>query len=311
MKSPLKGLERKWGFFKTQDGLRQAPMLAAIRLISWLVRCSLRKATIIDLRRWNVRMFLPPNWRGFAKRAFAFRENYEPELIYMERLLSPGSVFIDVGANMGIYTLVASKLVGEGGRVMAFEPSAQSFPILRQNIALNSLTNVCALPVALSDSAGKAWLYHPGLPEGNSLGRDPAWGNDAEEVSTETLDHIVEEASVKQVDVIKIDVEGAEELVMRGATKILTSMHPAIIFEVNPSYSALLGLSAQGASKLLQSLGYEILGLSRLAVSDAARAQTKYHYNCVAIYRHDNKRAVSGMSACSVVADGHANRRNC
>ena len=254
MKRLLRELERKWGFIKTQDGLRQAPMRAAIRLISWLVRCSLRRATVINLRRWNVRMFLPPNWRGFAKRVFAFRENYEPELIYLERLLSPGSIFIDVGANMGIYTLVASRLVGEGGRVIAFEPSTQSFPLLQQNIALNSLTNVCAFPLALSDSTGKAWLYHPGIPDGNSLGRDPAWGNDAEEVATETLDHMVEQAFLKRVDVIKIDVEGAEELVLRGATKVLTSIRPAIIFEVNPGFSALLGLSAQGASKLLESL---------------------------------------------------------
>lgn len=280
MKGLLRELERKWSFVKMQDGLRKNPVRAALRLISWRVKCAMRKETVIDLPRWNVRMLLPPNWRGFAKRAFAFRENYEPELIYLERLLSPGSIFIDVGAHLGIYTLVASQLVGESGRVVAFEPSVQSFSRLRQNIVLNGLTNVCAFPVAVSDRTGRAWLYHPEVPDSNSLGKDPAWGNEAEEVVTQTLDHVVEECALTSVDVIKIDVEGAEELVLRGATKTLISMRPAIIFEVNPSFSTLLGLSAQGASNLLKSLGYEIFELRAFATESKA----KYYYNLIAVH---------------------------
>ena len=256
MKSLLKGVKRKWGFLKSQEGFRKAPMLTAIHLISWVLRCSLRKAVVLNLRRWNVRMCLPPQWRGFGKYIFAFRENYEPELLYLEKLLSPGSTFVDVGANMGIYTLVASRLVGEAGHVIAFEPSAQSFSLLRRNIALNGLTNVIALPEALSNETGRTKLFHGPDPVCNSLGRDLSWDGDAEEVATETLDDVLRRTSLRRVNAIKIDVEGAEELVLRGALNTLTCMRPAIVFEINPGACSCLGLSPHGATELLQSLGY-------------------------------------------------------
>jgi len=201
-------------------------------------------------------MYLPAQWRGFGKYVFAFRENYERELIYLYKLLAPGSTFIDVGANMGIYTLVASRLVGEAGRVIAFEPSAQSFPLLRKNIALNGLTNVLALPEALSHEIGRTRLYHGPDPVSNSLGRGLSWDGDAEEVATETLDNVLHRTSLMRVDAIKIDVEGAEELVLRGALKTLTRVRPIIVFEINPGACSSLGLSPYGAMELLQSLGY-------------------------------------------------------
>ena len=285
MTSLPKKLERKWGFLTAQDGMRKAPIQALMRLISWRARCSLGKETIVRMPRWNLQISLPANWRGQAKRVFAFRENYEPELIYLEKLLSPGSVFIDVGANIGIYALVASKLVGEAGRVIAFEPSAQSFPLLQQNIELNGLKNIRAFRVALADRIRKAWLYHPGVPECNSLARDSSSEDEAEEVTVETLDDMVKRASISRVDVIKIDVEGAEELVLRGAANVLASMRPAVIFEVNPSYAALFGLSVQGSSKLLEGLGYEFLTLGSVSIS----SKSHYYYNRVAVHSNGNE----------------------
>jgi FkbM family methyltransferase len=256
MESLPKALKRKWGFLKSQYGFRKAPMRVGIYLVLWLFRCSLRKAVFLNLRKWNVRMYLPAQWRGFGKYVFAFRENYERELVYLEKLLAPGSTFVDVGANMGIYTMVASRLVGEAGRVIAFEPSAQSFPLLRKNIALNGLTNVLAFPEALSHEIGRTKLYHGPDPVSNSLGRGLSWDEDAEEVTTETLDSVLHRTSLRRVDAIKIDVEGAEELVLRGALKTLTCMRPVIIFEINPGACSSLGLSPYGATELLQSLGY-------------------------------------------------------
>ena len=294
IKRMLKGLERKWGFLKTQDGFRQAPLLVTIRLISWVARCSLRKATVLHFRRWNVRMFLPPTWRGFGKYIFAFRENYEPELVHLERLLSPGDIFVDVGANMGIYTLVASRLVGEAGKVIAFEPSAQSFPLLRQNIALNGLTNVLAFPTALSHETGRARLYHGPDPVCNSLGKDPSWGGDAEEVATDALDNALRKISIDRVDVIKMDVEGAEEWVLRGALKVLTSMRPIVIFEINPGVCSCLGLSPHGVPKLLQSLGYKCFVLEHRGTACQLVSPPGY-FNVVAIPNNRNENSL-GLS---------------
>jgi len=256
-KSLLKNLYARWEYLADQEAFRRAPGLILLRLISWRIRCLLQQAAIIRLPRWGIQMFLPAEWRGLPKLIFAFREYYEPELAILEEVLSPGKTFVDAGANVGIYTLAASRMVGETGSVIAFEPSIQSLPALRKNIALNHLTNVVAFPVALSHVTGTAKLYHGPNPSLNSLGKEIAWPEDTEEITTETLDDIFERASIDHVDVIKVDVQGAEELVLRGAHKLLTSMHPTIIFEIFPEGTVPLGLAPYGAWEFLASLGYE------------------------------------------------------
>ncbi len=253
----LNDLNRKWQWLTSQEGFCRAPVSTCARLISWRARCLLRKAAIVNLRRWNMPIFLPPRWQGIEKLVFVFRENYEPELIYLEKVLSSKAVFIDVGANLGIYTLVASKLVGRAGRVIAIEPSVQSFPALQKNIAVNRLTNVLPLSVALAEKTAKTWLHHGINPGQNSFGKDPSCNGVGEEVVTETLDSVLLQASVDHVDLIKMDVEGAEELVLRGASRVVTSERPVIIFEFNPEAAQRLGLSPSGAWNLIEALNYE------------------------------------------------------
>jgi FkbM family methyltransferase len=282
MKGALKELKRKWKVLRGHEGFRRAPVLSVARLVSLRARCLLGKPAILKFRRWNVQMILPPRWRGIGKVFFAFREYYEPELVYLENVLSPGKTFIDAGANFGIYSLVASRLVGQTGRVIAFEPSLQSFPVLQRNINLNNLTNVAAFRTALCEKTGTARLYHADDPVSNSLGKDSSWGGEGEEVATETLDRAIEQASVQRVDVIKLDVEGAEELVLRGARKVLTIMRPLIIFEVHPTAAARLGLSSSGASDLLKNLGYELSVLNE-KVWGCGEKSPPIYFNVVAI----------------------------
>jgi len=216
----------------------------------------------VRLTRWDLHVLLLAKWRGIGKLVFAFREHYEPELEYLQTLLFPGATFVDVGANLGIYTLVASRIVGPSGSVIAFEPSVQSFPLLQKNIMLNSLTNVTAFPVALSEKAGRVRLYHAGsCPSGNSLGHHPSFPGGFETVLAESLDDVLQRIPAGRVDVIKMDVQGAEELVLRGAQKTLTSKNPAIIFEFYPEGADLLGLSPSGAWNLLEGLGYEFFSV--------------------------------------------------
>jgi FkbM family methyltransferase len=300
MQSALKHLEEQWKYLKAQDSFRQAPLLTASRLISWRVRCLLQKPAIINLREWDVRMFLQPEWRGMAKLVFAFRERYEPELSYLKMILSPGNTFIDVGANIGIYTLAASKIVGATGRVLAFEPSAQSSPLLAKNIALNGLTNVHTFPVALAQRNGRAWLHRGPNPTLNSFGKDPSWKEDGEEVVTETLDQVLRKAHIDRVDLIKMDVQGAEELVLRGARNTVTSAHPVVIFEVWPEGAVLLGLSPYGPWELLESIGYQFFAAGRGGILSSVKSPPAMG-NIVAIYREMRKEPVpqAGQTRCS------------
>jgi FkbM family methyltransferase len=204
-------------------------------------------------------MILPPNWRGVGKLIYAFRDYYEPELLYLEKVLSPGKVFVDAGANFGIYTLLASKIVGETGRVISFEPSSRVFPVLRRNIALNGFKNVSAFQVALTDGPGKARLYYHSAVGCDSLGKDASFERDAyaEEIETGSLDDVLKDNSVGRVDVIKLDVQGAEELALRGANEIASSMRPVVIFEFFPEGAASLNLSPNGPWEFLEGHGYE------------------------------------------------------
>ena len=177
-------------------------------------------------------MLLPARWKGVEKLIFVFRENYESELKYLEAILSSGETFVDVGANIGIYTLAGSRIVGRSGRVIAFEPSVQSFPILRENICLNGLTNVQAFRVALLDKTGDAFLYHGEDPGKNSFGSDPYAERRGEMVEARSLDEALDLASIQSVDVIKIDVEGAEELVLLGAKRVVHAHRPIVLFEL-------------------------------------------------------------------------------
>lgn len=227
-------------------------------------------------------MFLPPRWKGVEKLIFVFREDYEAELAFLEHALSSGKTFVDVGANLGIYALVASRIVGPLGRVIAFEPSQQSFPLLKENVALNNFTNLQVYPVAVSDKAGKAFLYYGPDPGQDSLGRDPRLQTKGEEVVTQSLDDALDQACVDRVDLIKIDVEGAEEWVLRGANKVVSSHKPTIIFEVNREATSRLGLSPSGARDLLQSVGYKFFSVGANGVHEAKSLPMLS--NVVAIY---------------------------
>jgi FkbM family methyltransferase len=245
------------------------------------------RAATIHLRRWGVRMSLPPNWRGVAKLIYAFRDYYEPELVFLEKLLSPGMVFVDAGANFGIYTAMASKVVSESGLVISFEPSARAFPVLRENIAINAFKNVLAFPTALTDRTGRAVLYHHSAVGSDALAKDSTFDTDAygQEIETDSLDDVLQRTSVGRVDVIKMDVQGAEELAMRGANEIIRSMRPVIMFEFHPEGAMSLGLQPEGAWNFLKGHGYHFFNVEQEGTSIRLLSPPATIVNVVAIHR--------------------------
>lgn len=286
-KQMLRNLKAKWNFLSGQQAFQLAPVRTTVRLASWRINCLLGRAATIDLHRWGVRMFLPPRWRGVAKLIYALRDYYEPELVYLEKLLSPGKVFVDAGANFGIYTVMASKAVGEMGRVISFEPSSRAFPVLMRNIAMNGFKNVLAFPIALADKAGKTSLYHHSAVGSDALAKDSTFDPNAyaQNIDTESLDNVVRRTSVAKVDMIKMDIQGAEELALRGATEILTSMRPVIMFEYHPQGAISLGLEADGCWTFLDRLGYEFFGVEQRGTATRLLSPPTTIANVVAIHR--------------------------
>ncbi len=284
MRNDFTLLRRRLSFLREHQGFRAAPVAALYRLLAWRSHCAIGIPGSIELSKWKIRLWLPPEWRGISKLVFAFRERYEQELGYLQSLLSEGDVFIDVGACYGIYAVLAAHMVGETGCVMAFEPAARTFEVLQANIASNGFTNVVVRRLALADRGGTLPLFACPDPGRSSLGRsDSALG--CENVLASTLDEEFGKTRLTRADVIKIDAEGAEELILRGAKGVLAGSHPMVIFEVNPEAAAHLGLSAHGAWNLLRRRGYRFWCLDRFGYLRSLSAPPSFG-NVIAIHRN-------------------------
>ncbi len=159
--------------------------------------------------------------------------------------VKPGTVFLDLGANVGFYTLLASSLVQDGGKVFAFEPLPQNIRYLEKHLAINGVRNVRVFQAAVSDRPGQCRFEESSCRATGKIG--PAGSLVVESVS---LDDLLEREVVPLPDYMKIDVVGAEFAVLSGARRLLTLGRP------------ILFLSTHGAEvharclSLLQSLGY-------------------------------------------------------
>ena len=161
-------------------------------------------------------------------RALGIREESKTKAI--STLLRPAAVFIDIGSNKGEFSIQAASIVGHSGKVFAFEPEPNNCCWIRKTIRLNKYENITLFELALSDKNGQAELYlgeksgwHSLLP--GAVNRDRGVLN----VATRTLDSIMAENGQKKVEMIKIDVEGAELQVLKGASETLSNNEDIIL----------------------------------------------------------------------------------
>lgn len=178
--------------------------------------------------------------------------------------LEPGDCCWDVGANMGVYSLVLAKAVGEKGKVYAFEPEERSFKRLSQNIELNHLTNIQPVKLALGDRAFTSKMElseHAGEGTHRLVGDQNSSGN-YQTVEVQTGDNLVSQRQVEVPKFVKVDVEGWEEEVLTGIQKVLSEPKcRAIFFEVHFSVLASRGkkLAPVRMQEKLKNLGFTTL----------------------------------------------------
>lgn len=192
-------------------------------------------------------------------------ENKETK--FLQQTLKPGSIFFDIGANGGFYTVVAAKKVGVTGHVYAFEPGQSELKILRHNIAINHLTNVTIVECAVGNKSGKAQLAISSDGAMNSLAKTnhpqqciEHW----QSVEIIKLDDFCQKYSITKVDFIKIDVEGAEKLVFEGARNIFLSDHEIkIMFEASDLNASGFGYSVKEFLEKIMDLGMKLYYFDR------------------------------------------------
>lgn len=191
-------------------------------------------------------------------------DQFEPETrCFLDAYLRSGDVFLDIGANVGLYTVAAARIVGLGGEVHAFEPCSQTFSRLEENVRLNALRNVSCHRLALSDTNAEAQLSiaKDGFDAWNSLGK-PYMGEDggSETVRTVTLDSFVDQHRLAgRITVMKVDVEGWENQVLHGAETLLSAKDvPVLCVEFTEQAAQLAGSSCAALYQTLERLGFQM-----------------------------------------------------
>ena len=177
-------------------------------------------------------------------------------LAYLERVLRPGDVVVDVGASIGVVALLAAKL---GCRVLAIEAESANYERLRANIALNGL-RLEPLRLAIADYSGTATLYvfSPDRRGHHTLARDDAAiGNQT--VDCTTIDELLARTGIERVDLLKIDVEGAEPEAFAGASESLArGAIRKIVFEISREPLLRMGHRIEDVVRPLRAAGYSI-----------------------------------------------------
>ena len=188
-------------------------------------------------------------WYGF----------YEKEsILTWEKFVKKDSVVIDIGANIGYYTLVAAGKA-ESGAVHSFEPISENFLALQNNIRLNNLTNVIANNSGVSDMELSAPFFISADDNIGMSGLKPAenFSGVSETKPIITLDNYAVKNNLQKIDLIKIDIEGNEMNALKGMTNILKKYKPILFIEVVNEHLIKFDTSADEVYSFLRSMGYE------------------------------------------------------
>jgi FkbM family methyltransferase len=187
------------------------------------------------------------------------------ERLFLDAFLKPGDIFVDVGANIGLFSLIAALRVGYLGKVYAFEPAKVTYERLQKNVVLNGFRNVQCLHSALSDKPGQFPFYvsEEGFDAWNSFARPIAGTSFSKElIECLTWDRFARlHHLVGKVAMMKIDVEGWETRVLEGARETFSRDDaPLLQVEFTEAASTSAGSSCESLYRLLENLGYRMFG---------------------------------------------------
>ncbi len=206
---------------------------------------------------YDTNIEVDPRDRGVAGPLIS-NKKYEPyEIEIIGNYLKSGMVGLDVGANIGLYSIVMSNLVGKTGHIYAIEPDNFNYGLLKSNLKL--FNNINLLNIALSDYDGKISIYKDKTNfGGHSISKINTNGNEFFEIETKTIDYLRYEIIKGRIGFIKIDVEGAEGKVIRGALQTLKGDKPVLFIEFNQPRLRNCGENSNELLILFENLDYDI-----------------------------------------------------
>ncbi len=206
----------------------------------------------------GIDLFVDPTRADLVQLYLYMFRVWEPVITtWLKKILKPGDVVVDVGANIGYYTTLAAKIVGPSGRVIAIEPFPETFAALRDNVLRNGLTNVELVNAAVGDGSMLSLYQEPSGALGTiTMLQQPGWRHVAE-VSTTTIEQVVPVGLQARLRLVKIDAEGAEGIALRSMGGLLdeSSQGLALLVECGPSENQ------QSVISLLKEKGFSLKGI--------------------------------------------------
>jgi FkbM family methyltransferase len=287
----VRRLQGRWSYLRSLPVFRAHPVRTLWRALIWRLHCLLKIPGNVWVPEWEARIHLVPEWHGAGVTLFyVARDSYEPELTHLAQFLRPGETFIDAGANCGLFTVAGARIVSSSGQVLAFEPGPSVLPMLERNVAQNNLGNVTVHRCGLGAEPGKVRLYqHAHGASSATLGCAPGSDTPYVEIEIDTLDAILARCGIEKVDTIKMDVEGAEELILRGASALFARNRPRVLFEINPEAIANLKLQLDGAWSSLAARGYRFYSLHEDGQLSPLEKPPSGGGNIIALHPEDGK----------------------
>ncbi len=218
----------------------------------------------------------------------------------LNRLLAPGDTFIDVGANHGSFSLVAGRVIGAGGRLIAIEPNPKLAKLVALSLARSCPCRFEVLEIACGDEDGDVDLFVP-LGSSGAAGRFRSFSAKGRHrrmtVEQQRLDQALNGRYLPGRVVLKLDAEGSEYAALRGAVELIHCRAPTLLLEFNPDSLRAAGLELRDLIELLLGLGYESFCTLDEAARDRPLAELGAHPHENVLLRHSSRTSeVSGLS---------------
>jgi FkbM family methyltransferase len=214
---------------------------------------------IVELRE-GMRLLWNPEDLRTAPNMLLNHGTYEArELAVLLAVAAKCKVVLDVGANIGWYTLNIGRAVEGMGRVYAFEPIPDTFATLERNVALNGMRNVTLMNVGLGETTGEVEFYLPDVTGSVAASQRPLFSeqqNARVQAKVRRLDEVAKELGLERVDLIKCDIEGGELAMLKGGIETIRRFRPAIFLELLRKWSREYGYHPNDVIALLGAEGY-------------------------------------------------------
>jgi len=244
--------------------LHKVPSLQYV-YCKWFVRCLPNRDLVVP---WDGQQIMVRNPRqSLIGRELLVNGIWEAEVTnFICGRVSRDMTVIDVGADIGYYTLLFARRVGKEGRVIAFEPIPEAKERLEDNVGLNGYANVTICDFALFSSEGQVVLEGPLQLSRINLFKSNTENKDIR-VMTRVFDQVVPEFELHRIDLVKIDVEGAELDVLRGMEGSLKMYHPHLLIEVHPDYLSHFDCGPEDLLGFLHAMKYTIQAVDKGTVT--------------------------------------------